>query len=121
MNIRSLVAFLIIAVVGAQEYAEYGEDYSQQDNLYHDYAMRQQEKETGKAGGMGLGKLIMGTGVGWLAGAKIHSDRLRKKLNKKHQQEQKQLYTQYYNDVYALQEQNGQLVQALEQMGVRMK
>lgn len=50
MNIRSLFALLIIAVVGAQEYQEsYGDEYSQ-DNLYHDYAMRQQEKEAGQAG-----------------------------------------------------------------------
>lgn len=71
--------------------------------------------------GGGFGRVLIGAGVGWLVGGKFHSGRLRKKLNAKHQSEQKNLYTQYYNDVYTLQEQNGQLVQALEEMGVRLK
>jgi hypothetical protein len=37
--------------------------------------------------------------VGWLAGGKFHSGRLKKKLNAKHKEDQKALYKQYYNDV----------------------
>lgn len=65
--------------------------------------------------------MLIGAGVGWIVGAKIHCSRLAKKLNTKHKQEQKQLYTQYYNDVYTLQEQNSELIKALEQMGVRAR
>ena len=50
--IRAVLSFLLVASSAAsQAYdydQEYGQDYSQ-DNLYHDYAMKQQEKETGKA------------------------------------------------------------------------
>lgn len=63
----------------------------------------------------------MGAGVGWLIGSKFHSGRLQKKLNSKHKSDQKALYTQYYNDVYSLQQEKAELVQALEQMGVRMR
>jgi hypothetical protein len=48
--------------------------------------------------------------VSWILGAKVHSGRVAKKLKTKHQKEQKQLYSQYYNDVYKLSEQNQQLV-----------
>ena len=67
------------------------------------------------------GKIAAGTGVGWILGAKFHSSRLTKKLNEKHKKDQKALYTQYYNDVYSLQQQNQELAQALEQMGVRVQ
>jgi hypothetical protein len=56
-----------------------------------------------------------------LAGGKIHSKRKEKKLNAKHKEEQKALYTQYYNDVYSLQQQNAELAQALEQLGYRVQ
>ena len=39
----------------------------------------------------------------------------------KHKKETKELYTQYYNDVYTLQQQNAELVEALEKMGVRVQ
>jgi hypothetical protein len=71
------------------------------------------------ASGMGWGKILIGTGVGWLVGGKIHSSRKEKKLNAKHKEEQKQLYTQYYNDVYSLQQQNAELAQVLEQYAGR--
>jgi len=53
-------------------------------------------------------------GISYLAGAKFHSSRLTKKMKTKHMKEQKTLYTQYYNDVYKLEEQkqeqqNGEL------------
>jgi hypothetical protein len=63
----------------------------------------------------------MGAGVGWVMGAKVHGGRIRKELNAKHKLEHKALYSQYYNDVYALQNQNSELADALEQMGVRMR
>lgn len=69
-------------------------------------------------GGMGI---LIGASIGWFVGAKIHCKRLAKKLNTKHKQDQKQLYTQYYNDVYTLQEQNAELLKALEQMGVKIR
>ena len=53
-------------------------------------------------------------GVGWVCGATVHSRRLRKKLQTKFKHDQKELYQQYYNDVYALQQQNAELVSALE-------
>lgn len=68
----------------------------------------------------GWGRVAIGTGVGWLVGGKVHAQRKAKKLNTKHKEEQKALYTQYYNDVYTLQQQNQELAQALEQMGVRV-
>lgn len=40
---------MLIAASGAQQYdyeGDYGQDYGQ-DNLYHDYAMKQQEKDVG--------------------------------------------------------------------------
>lgn len=67
------------------------------------------------------GKLVAATVCGWFIGGKYHAGKVTKKLNTKHKQEQKELYTQYYNDVYTLKEQNLQLIQALEQMGVKMK
>jgi hypothetical protein len=69
----------------------------------------------------GWGRVAIGSGVGYVVGAKIHARRNAKKLNTKHKEEQKALYTQYYNDVYTLQQQNQDLAQALEQMGVRVQ
>lgn len=50
-SIKLFLCSLLLASAGAQEYNDY-QDYGQgeyaQDNLYHDYAMRQQEKEIGK-------------------------------------------------------------------------
>lgn len=59
--------------------------------------------------------------MGWLAGGRFHSSRLQKKLNAKHKEDQKALYKQYYNDVYSLQAQNQELINALEQYGVKVK
>jgi hypothetical protein len=69
----------------------------------------------------GWGRVLAGTAAGWLVGGKIHSRRKEKKLNSKHKDETKALYTQYYNDVYTLQQQNQELAEALEQMGVRVR
>ena len=69
-----------------------------------------------RGGGGGLGKMVIGGALGWFVGGKFHSNRLSKKLKKKFQKEQKALYTQYYNDVFKLQEQNAELVYAVEQL-----
>jgi hypothetical protein len=69
----------------------------------------------------GLGSMFVAGTVGWFVGAKLHCRRLAKKLNSKHKNEQKELYTQYYNDVYTLQTQNAELIMALEQMGVKTR
>lgn len=71
--------------------------------------------------GFSIGTFVGGSVVGWILGGKIHSGRKEKKLNTKHKKETKDLYTQYYNDVYALQQQNAELVNALEKMGVRVE
>jgi hypothetical protein len=61
----------------------------------------------------------IGTGMtfvtGWFAGGYYHSRSTRNKLSVKFKKEQKELYQQYYNDVYALQQQNNELITALEQ------
>ncbi|CAJ1955251.1 unnamed protein product [Cylindrotheca closterium] len=119
-----LLLSILVVSASAQSYdyqdgGGYDEQYSQ-DSLYHDYAMKQQEKDVGAAQG-GWAKVAAGTAAGWLLGGKIHSSRKAKNLNSKHKEEQKALYTQYYNDVYTLQQQNQELAQALEQMGVRVK
>jgi hypothetical protein len=46
----SLVAILlfVLTIVAGQRYDQGYDDYAQ-DNLYHDYAMKQQDKEAGKA------------------------------------------------------------------------
>jgi hypothetical protein len=51
------------------------------------------------AQGIAWGSIAGGAVVGWLAGGRFHSGRLKKKLNAKHKEDQKALYKQYYNDV----------------------
>jgi len=71
--------------------------------------MRQQEKDVGaKGGGFGYGHVAIASAASYILGAKIHSGRLAKKLKRKHKQDQKTLYTQYYNDVYKLEEQKAE-------------
>ena len=71
---------------------------------------------SGGGSGGGLGKLVATGVVSWLLGAKFHSGRVQRKLKAKHQKEQKQLYSQYYNDVYKLSEQNQQLATQAEDL-----
>ena len=73
------------------------------------------------AAGGGWGKLILSGAAGWFVGSKIHTRRLKKKLQAKHKEEQKQLYQQYYDDVYLLQKNNAELVAALEKYGVKVQ
>ncbi|CAB9513967.1 expressed unknown protein [Seminavis robusta] len=123
--LRRICRFALLSLLlfnGVQGQAQEYEHY-EADNLYHDYAMRQQEKEAAAVGGGGFGlpKMFGIFGVGWFIGAKFHSGRVKKQLSGKHKSDQKALYTQYYNDVYTLQQQNAELVQALEQMGVKVR
>ena len=70
---------------------------------------------------IGWSKILVGVGVGWVMGGKIHAQRKEKKLNQMHKKEQKALYSQYYNDVYQLQQQNAEMVETLKQLGYRVK
>lgn len=63
-----------------------------------------------------MGRLMITGAVSWLLGAKFHSGRVSKKIKTKHQKEQKQLYSQYYNDVYKLSEQNQALAVHTEEL-----
>jgi len=108
------------------EYQDYGNDYGQQEsgNLYNDYMERQEAKNeaaaVGGAGG-GMGKVLMASAVCWLCGGRFHSGRALKKAKAKFQKEQKALYSQYYNDVYKLTEQNSELAYAVEQLQTALK
>lgn len=104
---------------GGEYQEDYG-DYGGEDNLYHDYAARQQEPD-GAVGGPGYVKLLLTGAVSWFAGAKFHCGRAVRKAKTKFQQEQKQLYSQYYNDVYKLTEQNQELQIAVEQLKEALK
>jgi len=116
---RNLIGLLVTATFtlnsSAQEYANDG--YAEQDNLYADYAMKQQEKgDGGGGGGMGMGKLAALGGASWFLGARVQSNKATRALKKKHMKETKTLYSQYYNDVYKLQEQNAEMAYAVEQL-----
>lgn len=117
----AVAASVAVAASRAQEYGDYGDNYQDYvegggDGLYANYAEKQQDKAVGAAGGPSLTKLLMMGGVGWLAGAKIHSGRAMKKIQLVHKSEQKKLYTQYYNDVYKLQQSNAELEEYIQQL-----
>ncbi|GMI21528.1 hypothetical protein TrCOL_g9945 [Triparma columacea] len=94
-----LSVVFMLAVARGQQY----DDYPADDNMYHDYAQKQQAKMD--AGGGGGIKAIMAGGLGGFIVGKLHSGRKVRQLKKQHQKDQKKLYTQYYNDVYKMQEQ----------------
>ena len=109
-TMKSNIIILSLAAIAntstAQDYDNY-QDYSQDnDNLYSDYALKQ-DRQGG--GGFGIAQMAMASTASYFLGAKIHSSRATKKLKKKHQQDQKTLYTQYYNDVYKLEEEKAAL------------
>ena len=60
--------------------------------------------------------MLLSSAFTYFLGAKIHSGRVAKKLKKKHQQDQKTLYTQYYNDVYKLEEQKAEQQYLINQL-----
>ena len=116
-TMKSNIIILSLAAIAnrstAQDYDNY-QDYSQDnDNLYSDYAMKQ-DRQGG--GGFGIAQMAMASTASYFLGAKIHSSRATKKLKKKHQQDQKTLYTQYYNDVYRLEEQKAEQQAVIEQL-----
>jgi hypothetical protein len=83
--------------------------------MYHDYAQKQQLKMDGAvAGGGGNGRNAL-FGLGGFALAKLHSRSRVKALKRRHAKEQKQLYTQYYNDVYKMQESVNEYASQAEQ------
>lgn len=125
-NVVFLVLAASVIIRGQQyeeypEYQDYADDYGQEDNLYQAYAERQEQKVAGGGGGIGLGKLVVCSALSWAAGAKFHSGRVTKQLKSRFQKEQKQLYTQYYNDVYKLSEQNQELTNYIEQLTDTLK
>lgn len=65
--------------------------------------------------GHGWGQTLAFGAATWLIGGRIHSKRAVSKATKKHQAAQKQLYTQYYKDVLALQTQNAELQEYAKQ------
>ena len=73
------------------------------------------------AAGFGMGKAMLLSAVTWVMGGKIHSRRATKKLKTKFQKEQKALYTQYYNDVYKLTEQNNELQYMVDNLKTSLK
>lgn len=114
-NLFGLLVTATFALNAAQEYANDG--YAEQGNLYEDYAIKQQEKaDGGGGGGMGIGKLALLGGASWFLGGRVQANKATKALKKKHMKETKTLYSQYYNDVYKLQEQNAELAYAIEQL-----
>ena len=64
----------------------------------------------------GFGQVAIASAASYLLGAKIHSGRVAKKMKKKHSQDQKTLYTQYYNDVYKLEEQKAEQQLIIDQL-----
>mmetsp|Transcript_26406 Transcript_26406/g.63377 ORF Transcript_26406/g.63377 Transcript_26406/m.63377 type:complete len:123 (+) Transcript_26406:224-592(+) len=117
MRVLMLLAAIVAIIAStstAQDYQDYADGY-EQDNLYQDYAMRQQEKVEG-GGGNGMVKAIGAFGISYLIGAKVHSGRVTKKMKSKHLKDQKALYTQYYNDVYKLEAQKADQQAVIEQL-----
>jgi len=95
------------------EYQDYNNDYNQEDNMYYDY--EENKNAPAAAGGVGGAAKLVATGLAsWILGAGFHSGRAVKELKRKHKGEQKKLYSQYYNDVYKLGDQNNLLQQQIE-------
>mmetsp|Transcript_22157 Transcript_22157/g.48179 ORF Transcript_22157/g.48179 Transcript_22157/m.48179 type:complete len:256 (-) Transcript_22157:95-862(-) len=119
MRINTLI-LAIVAIANRStaqdyDYQDFGDGY-EQDNLYEDYAMKQQDKGDGGKGGFGFGQVAVASAASYILGAKIHSGRVAKTMKKKHSQDQKTLYTQYYNDVYKLEEQKAEQQLVIDQL-----
>jgi hypothetical protein len=63
-----------------------------------------------------MGKLLLSSAISWFVGGRFHSNRTARKLKTKFQNEQKALYSQYYNDVYKLNQQNDDLKTMVERL-----
>lgn len=132
---------LAVAVASQQYYDDYGEDvgggeyYQEQDyggeyynednggggdSLYADYAKHQEDKAMGVKGGVSplLKNAAVGA-AGWFVGAKFHSRRAVKKSEKLSSKQQQRLYERYVQDVSALQMQNAQLQEYIQQTTVQ--
>lgn len=104
------------------DYQDYAEGYTQEDNLYADYAAKHDPSSpasaapsTVKQSGSNFLKTAFVGGAGWAVGSAIHTARHVRKMKTKHMKDQKHLYSQYYNDVYKLQQQNAELAYVVEQ------
>lgn len=116
---RSIASiFVVLSLACAEDYAEFGNDYAQ-DGIYYDYANRQVEKQAGKGGA--LVKLFSIFGAGYFACSKFGCESKIKKLKRKQTQEQKALYSQYYNDVYKLQEFHTELYGHISKLETALK
>jgi len=108
IRVRALAVALVALADGtvAQDYGEY-QDYGDaygEDAVYEDFAI-QKEAPVGMGGArFSLGQAALASAVSYVLGAKIHSSRLGRRLKKKHDKDKKTMYTQYYNDVYTLEE-----------------
>lgn len=128
MKIAALILGLsavVLASTAQEQYPDYGDSYNdyadgyENDSMYQDYAEKQQDK--GGGGGVGMGGLVVSSAFTYLLGSKIHSGRTSKKLNEKHKKDQKTLYTQYYNDVYKLEEQKAEQQYLIENLQAQLK
>jgi len=91
------------------------------DSLYADYAKREQDKAMGiKTGGLSpvLKNILVGA-ASYIVGAKLHSRRAVKKIEKSSSKVQQKLYERYVQDVSALQLQNTQLQEYIQQSTVQ--
>lgn len=90
------------------------------DSLYQDYAKREQDKAMGKAGGLSpVVKNVLISASSWFVGAKFHSRRAIRKQSKSAEKVQQKLYERYVQDVSALQLQNQQLQEYIQQSTVQ--
>ncbi|VEU42708.1 unnamed protein product [Pseudo-nitzschia multistriata] len=101
-------------------YAEDGGDGAGGDTLYSDYAKHQEEKAMGVKGGLNpmLKNAAYGA-AGWFVGAKFHSRRAVKKATVLAGKQQQKLYERYVKDVSALQLQNAQLQEYIQQTTIQ--
>jgi len=103
---------------GGDDYQDYAYEGSAEDNLYNDVVQRQEGVGGGGIGIIKVGFLILGS---YVAGGKIHSNRAVKKVKEKFHKEQKALYTQYYNDVYKLTNQNAEISELVGELREDLK
>jgi len=72
------------------EYNDFNNDYQEEDALYYDYSLREEQKNSPAAGGVGGAAKLAITGIAsWILGGRFHSGRAVKDLKRKHKSEQK--------------------------------
>merc|ERR1711862_986207 len=120
---RLFVLFFFIPYVIYSQH--YDQDY-QDDNINYDYNYYEGDNN-GSSGNVGgddyyqqqepltikpktdYVPFFLSTAACYFLGSKIQSKKACKKQSDRHYEQQKQIYTQYYNDVYKLQTQNEEL------------